>query len=797
VRSIEAPEDVRVTGPASGPSGSRILGLSIDKGPADLPAVYDFHRLELAFDHVWEDARLDGAIEKAKLLSRQIENAGGDLTRVLSREGSVTAALNREARLVRAARGRGVIYRDDVDHPPSNPGATHIDPDLVNENQLGDPVPQAPEVTPEPPPHQGEYPFTVFAPGTVNFGLLVTYQQRFEPLNYQVGRLIATRTLAPKETYSFTTKQVVKKSFNRKQMEANQRLRRDESEDTSRDEAEVARRAQSKSNFAMSTSGGYDLGPLGEGTVTTNLGKDSESSSQEAKKSQRSAVRKAAQEVKNETRVELETAFSSEIETIEKREVTNPNDELGLTCVFYELQRRFEVSESLSKVTPVALVAQSVPRPEEVTEEWILKHDWIIRRFLPDDSFEPVLTYLVASAAGDRVVLAELLRHLEGLRANVTVLGQQVASALDAANQEYELVRQYVSTRARATAGNKADGLFHKLWGTVVMDTEGANLEKVKILEEGAKERYEKAEQHERDLRARMDREVNALQLATDEYTKALATQSNRQVEIQRLIEHIRQNILLYMHGIWSYEHPDQRFFRHYALTAPRLLPLLTEYSLEPIAGWPVGVLPAAGKQAYKVTFTTTVNPDVADEGERATLAELLDLHSWLGMFGNYFVYPLRESNALTDYMMTPYLDSATGIRDPDGVGNFTLASFTKYVNCLRKNLSVADFAAVEEGLRAQYKELLASPHRNSEEITVPSNGVYMQMLVDPGKLLEEYKEAHRMMDVLKVREEVRAAALDNVRRAKLILKNQLDDPNIEAVKNVYYRGPAPHDGDE
>ena len=48
----------------------------------------------------------------------------------------------------------------------------------------------------------------------------------------------------------------------------------------------------------------------------------------------------------------------------------------------------------------------------------------------------------------------------------------------------------------------------------------------------------------------------------------------------------------------------------------------------------------------------------------------------------------------------------------------------------------------------------------------------------------------------LKVREEVRTAALDNVRRAKMIIKDQLEDPNIEAVKNVYYRGPAPHDGD-
>jgi hypothetical protein len=73
-----------------------------------------------------------------------------------------------------------------------------------------------------------------------------------------------------------------------------------------------------------------------------------------------------------------------------------------------------------------------------------------------------------------------------------------------------------------------------------------------------------------------------------------------------------------------------------------------------------------------------------------------------------------------------------------------------------------------------------------------------MQMLVDSGKALEGFKEEHRKMDVLKVKAEVRAAELDNLRRAKLVLADKLEDPNIESVKNVYYRGAvAPHDGDE
>jgi hypothetical protein len=804
VRSIQPPDDIQVTGPqGQAAAAGRVLGLSIAKGPADLPATYEFHRLELAFDHVWEDARAEGYIEKMKAAYRRVEAAGGNAAAALDAPGALLRALKREAQLAGvgarggASRRTGVIYMDTEPHPQPT-GGWEIGE--VNEFEIGEPTPppEEPETTTTEPELNLGHPFTVFAPGTVNFGLLVTYQQRFEPQDYQVGRLIGTRTLGPKETYSFTTKQVLKKSFNRKQMEANQRMRREEAEDTSRDEAEVVRRSQSKSNFAMSTSGGYDLGPLGEGTVTANFGKDTESSSQETKRSQRSAVRKAAQQIQNETKIELESAASSEIETIEKREISNFNDELAMTWVFYELQRRFKVSESLHRITPVALVAQKVPGVTDINEAWILKYDWIIRRFLPDDSFEPALTYLVTSAAGDRVIMHDLKTHMESLRIAVSQLGQQLSSALATANQEYLLLQNYVSSRASTTAADRADGLLHKLWGMAVSDDEQAQLEKIRVLEEATKERYEKAAAHERDLRARMDRELSALQIATDAYTKALATQQNRQVEINRLIEHLRQNILLYMHGIWSYEHPDQRFFRHHTLTAPRLRPLTRTYALEPMTDWPVGVTPEPEKSAYKVTFTTAVDPDVANESERATLAELLDLHSWIGMFGNYFIYPLKESNALTEFMMTPYLDSALGLRDPDTVGNWTLEQFTEYVRCLKKTLPPIDYARIEEILRAQYQELLTSPHRNGEEITIPSNGVYMQMLVDPGKALEEFKAAHRAVDVMKVKTEVMAAQIDNLRRAKLVLADRLEDPNIESVKNVYYHGDIPpHDGDE
>lgn len=833
VNAIVPPDQLIIEQPF-GPEGvaSRVRNLSLAKGPADVPAYYDFHRLELAFDHVWEDARADGYIERANDLYRVAEELGGDPDsalqspepplRALAREASLAVRAN-EFELTAKSTGPGWIARFTRPTGPVDP----LSPDDVRDMLDSLPPPDTPPIPPPPrPPDRptlpevgidinpvvhpgnainedaGEYPFTVFAADTVNFGLLITYEQCFKPVNYQVGRLVSTRTLGPKETYSFTTRQVVKTSYNRKQIRSNQQMKRDETEDTYRDEAEIVNRAQAKTNFALSTSGSYDLGPLGEGSATTSMGRDAETSSQEAKRAQRSAVRKSAQQVTSETRIELEQASIFETETVEKREIQNPNDELALTCIFYELQRRFQVYEQLRCVMPVILVAQYVPRPEEINEEWILRHDWIIRRFLPDDSFEPALTYLSTRAAGDQVILADLLEHMTQIRATVRELRTEILSVRARAERQLEAIQRYVNQQSDIVAAADSDGWLENAWETVAGKDEGSR-DAIRILEEAARERYEKAVRDEQDLRARLERESTALQVATDEYVKALAEHRNHRVEIDRLIKHIRAYILHYMQGIWSYEHPDQLFFRQHTLTAPRLESLTRTCTLTPENGWPDGVAPVPGKKCYRVTFTTEVAYGTETDAsgntvdKRATLAELADLDRVIGYKGNYIIYPLKESNALTDYMMMPYIDTTLGLRDPDGAGNWTLEEFKNYVECLRTSLTPAEFDEIAVDLEKQTQEILASPHRDGEFITIPTNSLYMQMLADSGKALEPFKEAHRQMDVLKVRSEVRSAELDNCRRAKLVLTDKLEDPNVEAVKNVYYHGPAPHDGDE
>lgn len=779
--------------------------LSLRRGPADVPAFYDFHNLQIAFDHVWEDARAEGVIEAAKILYRQTLEAGGDPETALTTDSNPLRALAREAAVAGQAKGQKLLTAM-ARMNDSGLGLPDIDPVIVV-----DPPPPQPPQPPHPPgrpdlggfPVEGVfeqasegYPFTVFAAGSVNFGLLVTYRQRWDPVSYQVGRLAKTITLAPKETVSFTTRQVVKLSMSQKQINSAQQMRKDDAEDTQRDEAEIVQRAESKTNFSLSASGSYDLGPLGEGDSTSTFTKDAAGSSQETKKAHRQATRRASQEFRDERKMEVETAKSFETEDTIKREISNPNDELPVTYLFYELQRRYMVSEQLFRVTPVVLVGQHVPPPEYISETWVMRHDWIIRRFLLDDSFIPALNYLATQAQGDRFILADLKANLDMIRNTVNALKDQIMHARAQMSARYAALEAQIEKQARIAEEEDSEGFFEKAGEALFYDSDESK-EATRIREDAARDAYERAVREEKDLRSQLEREVSALQVASDTYTKALAQNTNHQVQIDRLVRHVRDYILHYMQGIWSYEHPDQRFFRHHTTEAPRLLPRLKKYTLEEVDDWPVGITPQPGKKCFRVTFTMEIDENLDEDDKKATLAELAKIDEPQGFKGNYIIYPLKEGNALTDFMMTPYIDAELGLRDPDSTGNFTLDEFSRYVQCLREKLGDA-FHEVEPELRKQYEAILANPLRDGEEIIVPTNSLYIEALVGSRPLIEDFKLLHRGLDVLKTKAEARNLEIDNLRKAKRIQADKLGDPDVDNVKNVYYRGEIPpHDGDE
>ena len=124
-------------------------------------------------------------------------------------------------------------------------------------------------------------------------------------------------------------------------------------------ETEMVLNASNKTNFNLTTQGNFTY-KIASGSVTSAFTKDTSNTSNEVKKEFHEAVLKSSEEYKNEHNMEINTSESIEEEFQESGEISNRNDEISLTILFYELQRRYRVRERIHQVTPVIFVTQQV-----------------------------------------------------------------------------------------------------------------------------------------------------------------------------------------------------------------------------------------------------------------------------------------------------------------------------------------------------------------------------------------------------------------------------------------------------
>lgn len=790
-------------------------------GPADQAAFYDFHRLDMAFEPVWQaamDQDLLDAMENAYQVF--VERTGttpfppvSGVKTIDSHFRLMKVAINLEVEFVPAEvlEAFEITLSQWIDlHDSLKPRLIELARIIVSSDGLWDAwqravaraqgeqlirnavqsrVPTLYSLVEELETRaKAQYPFTLFAANgtqrSVNFGLVTTYRQEWTPVAYQVGRLVRSEPLAPKETRKFSRKTVIKRSRAEREVSNSLRSRKDEMDSTRRSEAEIVRKALGKSSFSLSAEGSYDIG-ISSGTAKTGFDKSAEVASDETKKDFHEAVVKAAQEYRDERNVEVNVTDARDAEAEASGEISNPNDEITVTYLFYELQRRVRVHEKLHRLTPVIFVAQEVPSPGEVDEDWLVAHDWILRRVILDDSFVPALGYLSARLPGDELALEQMRKTLVLQRELTRTLQSEVVALQDGATRRYAALERSVEKRAEAVGDESTDSMWGDAWE--FLSGSGASPEAAQVREDAARDAYEKASRDEKELRMRVEREVTALAAATDSYSRALAEHTNRKAQVARLKQHVTQNILHYMQAIWSHEPPDQRFFRLHRVAVPVLRAQTHTYSLRPVpAGAGVGLPGLRPPDAFEVTCNAEL--EVAGNGapETAELATVADLDAPLGYKGNYMIFPLKSSNALTDFMMTPYVDAQLGLRDPDDLANWTLEEFAEYVLCLQRH-HPNQFVSAKMELAEIYKALLAKPLRNGEEILVPTDSLYIEALPGSHSVLETFKLRHRAMDVMKVRAEVRGAEIENVRMAARLLAAEYDDPTID--KRVVIQG--------
>ena len=626
------------------------------------------------------------------------------------------------------------------------------------------------------------YAFDVFARNSINFGILVTYRQTWEPEQYQVGDLVSTIPLAPKETRRYTTKAIAKKTRAVKELEDNLQTRKTESSDTTRADGEIVKKAQERTNFNLSaeeTFGGDGMSVK----ATESGGGDSSHESAQIKKEMRESVLKSAQEYRQQHRMEVDASESEETESTTFHEIQNPNDELAVTYLFYELQRTYRISERIHELTPVILVANDVPAPHEIDDAWLIENDWILRRAILDDSFRPALDYLTDSFVGAEVNIRILESNAIAQKELVDRLNQQIQAQMGVLARNERSVEEAVFGLA---SSEQQQGIFNtiKRFLDPLGITGGADtgaVDAAQVMLEYAKQMVDRAERERARLLAQLDVATTALQAAVDKLATAVKEHYDRVAEIDRLRVHVKENILYYLQAIWRQEPPDQRFFRLYNIDVPVVVPDTAGQTVNVVTNGHVGGAMTLGALLGEDETVTTTLPMPTVKIEKKKLVEVADLENVLAYKGNYMVFALKENNYITLHMMQDYLDVGEELllRDPDEAGSYTIEELQELATCVNRDDPDA-FKEHRNDFRNLLIDRLTSPRKDDELVIVPTNSLYIECLVGTHPLLEDFKLIHRALDVKKVQAEVRRGEMENIRLAARALEGEREDPDID-----------------
>jgi hypothetical protein len=626
------------------------------------------------------------------------------------------------------------------------------------------------------------YAFDVFAKNAINFGIVITYRQTWEPQQYQVGDLVKTIPMAPKEIVRYTTRSVTKRSRAQKELDDNVQTRKTEAADTTRAEEEIVNKAVQKTNFNMSATETFG----GEGmdiSATESGGGSTENDSAKTKKDFREAVLKSAQEYRQEHKVELEVAESTETEETSFHEIQNPNDELAVTYLFYELQRTYKISEKLYKLTPVILVANQMPAPNEIDDAWLVEHDWILNRVILDDSFKAALEYLTKSFVGAEINIKVLEANATTHKELVDRLSQQIQVQMGILATNEKSVDAAVGGLVQSEQTEGALNFVKRIFDPIGI-TGGAgtgSTDAAQAMVDYSKETLDRATRERARLLSQMEVASTALQVAVDKLAGAVKEHYDRVAQIDRLRVHVKENILYYMQAIWRQEPPDQRYFRLYDLDVPVVTALPVAGQAAAVGGnlkgGALGAMNAAlGNGAYTVTL-----PKPALDVNVRKLSEIADIDNVLAYKGNYMVFALKENNYITWQMMQDYVQVGDELllHDPDESGNYSIDDLQKLATSVYKK-DPNRFDAMEDDFKQMLIDRLTSARKDNELVIVPTSSLYIECLVGTHPLLEDFKLIHRALDVKKVQAEVRHAELENVRLAARALKGKDEDPDIE-----------------
>lgn len=778
-------------------------------GPVETKATHDFHTLQIAWRHVWiqlfdKKLRQSAAELYAEAVGENDDEPDPDepaLDPMVVKDIQQTRDFVSSVRSWQRARSpAGVAHVGSKEAAQqqmleaakqANQNTSQASP--VQPTQKSDPITSSAdartrlerlllelaEMLAEP------YAFNVFAEDTYNFGLALTYRQEWEFSGYQVGDLVSTLPLAPNESRRYTKKHVVTRSRAEGSKATSLTSGSETRSQVMRADAEVMRKVSTATDFKLAAEGKFTIG-IGSFGASSEFRASNKFDSSSTKREFQEATLKAAREYRDERAIDVSTKAEDNYETTTSGEITNPNNELTVTYLFYELERKYEIFTHLYRVRPIVLVAQAVPEPSEINEAWLVAHQWILARALLDESFRPALDYLSSGFAGDELSVQVLEASWSSQRDAVAHYEGQVQHNIDVRDQLRELLVASSLDLAKAKSlGNKVVGAF-MFFGAAEAATGLGSLsqekrEELEANRKAAETRLAYVEQALEIAKGAYDKAFAAFTTATAELSKAKQQQFSRRVAIDQLRVHVKQNIIYYMQAIWSHEPPDQRYFRLYSKKIKITLgpddPVPVDVEIPPYKF--AGMLASDDKKPPKLNLVgpPQIKTAVVD------LVELADIDNPLGFKGNYIILPLKRTTWLTTLMMADYLDSYFGVTDPDPLGNHPPKQIVALVDSILASESATNPIHPDErsALEEIRDEAWSHVTSGADTVVLPSGQLFIEALPGSHTLLEGFKLQHRIEDVRKAQAEVRKHELENLRlAARLVVSEQYENPIAE-----------------
>ncbi|MEW8393795.1 MAG: hypothetical protein AB2651_18595 [Candidatus Thiodiazotropha sp.] len=835
--------------------GKTIGGVDIATGPADVTAFHDYDRLRLLREPViaytsntsfhpliisiiaiWNAMRFE-----VGLIPKEADITDLDALEELLSDLVEEEPLVKEIETTTSVLGLEVKSTQTFEVPAPPRKSAHI-------ARLRKLVGQLQEYLDSP------YEFSLVSPDDVNFGLLSTYRQEWEPITYQVGDLVGTVPLAPGETRKVTVRTVEKKKRSELELENSMEAQKTANDVKTSSHSEVARRAQQKMNFGFKTgAGGSGFFGQGKWSVSTSLQRDSAMDSQMKKKDIREATRKAAAEYRSDVKTEIKSEEEFESTETQETSISNPNNEIPVTYLFYELQRRYEVYERLHSVIPVLLVPLEVPSPNQITDAWILRHDWIIRRVLLDDQFRAPLEFLRDGLTGDLanlgVLVAELRSKKQALDAvqndlETTEAEIKIRQSLLTSTLVKKSLRRYLKEPikyvkvfnsggvpwssnyyipVKGEMDPKTESLFSDDLETYPFDSlDDKELWDARL--DAASKSLEFSEDELADMRARHAAHMSSFNSAQEAYSAALIAYYTKSTQILQLRLHIRDNILHYMQAIWEYEPPDQRWLRlrevrvpqyRYKTAGASLTLQKNDPQIDNVAtvslGLKSGELVTVGLKGKKVVLkpSDAATPAVfggqfVETAERdwVNLSDVANIDEPIGYHGNCIMLRLEILDDFTETMLNEYRCDVHGICDPDPEGDWTPDELEELAACIRmENADDQPAKDLADGLDEIAAERRLT-RKGPETIVLPSEHLFIEALPGKHAVLEDFKLQHRGIDVQKAKVELRQGEIDALRRAGRIVEKDYEDPDADQRividgrpgLNLNLNAPAPDD---